>query len=56
MKIKLTEEAREIIENCLYTFASLVVMHNISERQRDVDQCLEMIIRELDNLKSSPIE
>jgi hypothetical protein len=39
----ITDEMRECIESCLYTFASLVVMHGISERQKDVDQCLEMI-------------
>ena len=41
--MELTEEMRECIESCLYTFASIVVMHTISERQKDIEQCLEMI-------------
>jgi len=41
--MELTEEMRECIESCLYTFASLVAIHTISERQKDIDQCLDMI-------------
>ena len=41
--MELTEEMKECIESCLYTLASLAAMHNISERQRDIEQCLEMI-------------
>jgi len=52
--MKLTEEMREVIESCLYTFAGLTVMHTISERQRDVDECLKMIDLGLQVYENNP--
>ena len=48
----MTDDEKEIIEDCLYTFASLVATHHPFKRDEDVAQCLAQIERGLKALEA----